>query len=104
VNVIGGAGGGIDVLPVEDSRGDVRLTREAFLGASDSIRLHVAADGVEAMAYPRKAFVVITQWRPRRSGSYHASRDVGRTLDSSLKTNATAARDRHSAPARTRQR
>lgn len=41
----------IQVLLVEDSPGDVRLTREAFLDANVSINLHVASDGVEAMAF-----------------------------------------------------
>lgn len=43
----------IQVLLVEDSPGDVRLTQEAFRDANRSIRLHVAADGVEAMAFLR---------------------------------------------------
>ena len=43
----------IEVLLVEDSSGDVRLTREAFRDANRSIRLHVASDGVEAMAFLR---------------------------------------------------
>ncbi len=43
----------IDVLLVEDSPGDVRLTREAFHEANKSMRLHVASDGVEAMAFLR---------------------------------------------------
>jgi chemotaxis family two-component system response regulator Rcp1 len=40
----------IEVLLVEDSPGDVRLTQEAFREANPTIHLHVAADGVEAMA------------------------------------------------------
>jgi CheY-like chemotaxis protein len=43
-----------EVLLVEDSPGDVLLTREAFDHANDRIRLHVATDGVEAMAFLRK--------------------------------------------------
>ena len=43
----------IEVLLVEDSPGDVRLTQEAFRDANRSIRVHVAADGVEAMAFLR---------------------------------------------------
>jgi len=42
------------VLLVEDSPGDVRLTKEAFREANDSIQLHVASDGVEAMAFLRR--------------------------------------------------
>ena len=44
-------GWSVEVLLVEDSPGDVRLTREAFREANFSIRMHVAADGVEAMAF-----------------------------------------------------
>jgi two-component system, chemotaxis family, response regulator Rcp1 len=44
----------IDVLLVEDSPGDVRLTREAFREANGAIRLHVAADGIEAMSFLRQ--------------------------------------------------
>jgi CheY-like chemotaxis protein len=38
---------------VEDSPGDIRLTQEAFRDANESIHLHVALDGVEAMAFLR---------------------------------------------------
>ena len=41
----------INVLLVEDSPGDVRLTQEAFRDANRAIHLHVAMDGVEAMAF-----------------------------------------------------
>ncbi len=44
----------IDVLLIEDNPGDVRLTREAFLATNPFVRLHVAADGVEAMAFLRR--------------------------------------------------
>jgi two-component system, chemotaxis family, response regulator Rcp1 len=44
----------LEVLLVEDSPGDVRLTREAFREANPSINLHVACDGVEAMAFLRQ--------------------------------------------------
>jgi two-component system, chemotaxis family, response regulator Rcp1 len=43
----------MEVLLVEDSPGDVRLTREALREANKSIHLHVAADGVEALAFLR---------------------------------------------------
>jgi two-component system, chemotaxis family, response regulator Rcp1 len=48
---IGEGGMPIEVLLVEDSPGDVLLTREAFREANGGIRLHVASDGVEAMAF-----------------------------------------------------
>src|ERR1700683_972955 len=41
----------IEVLLVEDSPGDVRLTREAFKDAKVHINLHVASDGAEAMDF-----------------------------------------------------
>ncbi|MGO9995458.1 MAG: response regulator [Steroidobacteraceae bacterium] len=44
----------LDVLLVEDNPGDVRLTRETLRDANKSIRLHLAADGVEAMAFLRR--------------------------------------------------
>jgi chemotaxis family two-component system response regulator Rcp1 len=54
MRLIGGDGMPIEVLLVEDSLGDVRLTQEAFREANPTIRLHVAGDGLEAMAYLRK--------------------------------------------------
>ena len=51
---IGEGGAPIEVLLVEDSPGDVRLTQEALRDANRSIRLHVASDGVEAMAFLRR--------------------------------------------------
>jgi chemotaxis family two-component system response regulator Rcp1 len=44
----------IEVLLVEDSSGDVRLTREAFRDAKVHINLHVASDGIKAMAFLRR--------------------------------------------------
>jgi CheY-like chemotaxis protein len=44
----------IEVLLVEDSPGDVRLTQEAFRDANIAIHMHVAMDGVEAMAFLRR--------------------------------------------------
>ena len=55
MSLIGGDDMPIEVLLVEDSPGDVRLTQEAFRDANRSIRLHVAADGVEAMAFLKHA-------------------------------------------------
>jgi chemotaxis family two-component system response regulator Rcp1 len=53
VNTIEEGRAHMEVLLVEDSPGDVRLTQEAFRGANMSIELHVASDGVEAMAFLR---------------------------------------------------
>ena len=68
----------IDVLLVEDSPGDVRLTKEAFHEANRMIRLHVATDGVEAMAFlrregrhaadPRPDFILLDLNLPRMDG------------------------------------
>jgi CheY-like chemotaxis protein len=44
----------IEVLLVEDSLGDVRLTQEAFKDAKVHINLHVAPDGAEAMAFLKR--------------------------------------------------
>ena len=52
------------VLLVEDSPGDVRLTREAFRDANGSIKLHVATDGVEAMSFLRREGPNIDAPRP----------------------------------------
>ena len=54
----------INVLLVEDSPGDVRLTKEAFLDANRSIRLHVAADGVEAIGFLRQEGAHVDAPRP----------------------------------------
>src|SRR5271155_254861 len=54
----------LDVLLVEDSPGDVRLTQEAFREASTRIHLHVATDGVAAMAFLRNEGVHANAPRP----------------------------------------
>ena len=52
------------VLLVEDSPGDVRLTREAFREANKAIELHVATDGVDAMAFLRQEGIHTNAPRP----------------------------------------
>jgi two-component system, chemotaxis family, response regulator Rcp1 len=54
----------IQVLLVEDSPGDVRLTQEAFRDANKAIQLHVVVDGVEAMAFLRHQGVHVHAPRP----------------------------------------
>ena len=54
----------IEVLLIEDSPGDVRLTREAFAEVNSSIRLHVASDGLEAMTFLRREGVHARAPRP----------------------------------------
>ena len=68
----------LEVLLVEDSAGDVRLTREAFKDAKVHINLHVASDGVEAMEYlkregnysnaPRPDLILLDLNLPRKDG------------------------------------
>ena len=45
----------LEVLLVEDSPGDVRLMREILRDSNSLIRLNVASDGVEAMAFLRRS-------------------------------------------------
>ncbi len=44
----------VEVLLVEDNPGDVRLMQEVFGKANSRVRIHVASDGVEAMAFLRQ--------------------------------------------------
>ena len=68
----------IEVLLVEDSPGDVRLTREAFKDAKVHINLHVASDGAAAMAFlgregehsnaPRPDLILLDLNLPKKDG------------------------------------
>jgi two-component system response regulator len=68
----------IDILLVEDSPGDVRLTREALRDSRVQLALHVASDGVEAMQFlehqgrfsnaPRPNLILLDLNLPRRDG------------------------------------
>ena len=62
--IIGGKGMTIELLLVEDSPGDVRLTQETFRDANMSVHLHVASDGVEAMAFLRREGRYVDAPRP----------------------------------------
>ena len=53
-----------EVLLVEDSPGDVRLTQEAFRDAGGPVNLHVASDGVEAMTFLRREGIYRDAPRP----------------------------------------
>jgi chemotaxis family two-component system response regulator Rcp1 len=53
-----------DVLLVEDSPGDVRLTQEAFRDANTLVMLHVATDGADAMAFLRRTGMHMDAPRP----------------------------------------
>jgi CheY-like chemotaxis protein len=67
-----------EVLLVEDSPGDVRLTQEAFRETNPSVRLHVATDGVDALAFlkreglhsnaPRPDLILLDLNLPRMDG------------------------------------
>ena len=52
------------ILLVEDSPGDVRLTREAFREVDPSLQLHTVQDGAEAMAFLRREGVHADAPRP----------------------------------------
>jgi chemotaxis family two-component system response regulator Rcp1 len=54
----------IQVLLVEDSPGDARLTLEAFRAAGETMQLHIVADGVEAMAFLRRQGIHAKAPRP----------------------------------------
>jgi two-component system, chemotaxis family, response regulator Rcp1 len=68
----------IQVLLVEDSPGDVRLTQEAFREAKVRINLHVASDGADAMAFlghegthvdaPRPDLILLDLNLPKKDG------------------------------------
>jgi CheY-like chemotaxis protein len=68
----------IQILLVEDSLGDVRLTREAFKDAKVHISLHVASDGAEALAFlkregehanaPRPDLILLDLNLPKKDG------------------------------------
>ena len=68
----------VEVLLVEDSAGDIRLTREAFKDAKVHINWHVASDGAEAMAFlaregtdantPRPDLILLDLNLPKKDG------------------------------------
>jgi two-component system, chemotaxis family, response regulator Rcp1 len=68
----------IEILLVEDSPGDVRLTREAFKDAKVHTNLHVALDGAEAMDFlnregehanaPRPDLILLDLNLPKKDG------------------------------------
>jgi chemotaxis family two-component system response regulator Rcp1 len=97
----------LDVLLIEDSPGDVRLTREAFHEVNGAVRLHVAPDGVAAMAFlrregdyvdaPRPDFILLDLNLPRMDGrevlaSIKADDDL-RTIPTVILTTSEAAAD-----------
>jgi len=55
---------GTQVLLVEDSPGDVRLTLETFRDTNCAVHLHVVADGMEAMSFLRREGTNVGAPRP----------------------------------------
>jgi two-component system, chemotaxis family, response regulator Rcp1 len=64
MKIIEGKGTPMEVLLIEDSPGDVRLTQEVFRNAERSIHLHVATDGIEALAFLRREGIHTAAPRP----------------------------------------
>jgi chemotaxis family two-component system response regulator Rcp1 len=64
MTIIGENGRPVEVLLVEDSAGDVRLTKEAFRATNVAVRIHVATDGEQAMAFLRRQGTYSTAPRP----------------------------------------
>jgi len=89
----GGSSMATQILLVEDSPGDVRLTKEAFHEVDPSIQVHVANDGIEAMEFlrregahlnaPRPDFILLDLNMPKMDGREVLSR---LKADPSLKT------------------
>jgi two-component system, chemotaxis family, response regulator Rcp1 len=64
MELIGADAAPMEVLLVEDSPGDVRLTQEAFKDAKVHINMHVAMDGTEAMSFLQREGVHADAPRP----------------------------------------
>jgi two-component system, chemotaxis family, response regulator Rcp1 len=68
----------IDILLVEDNQGDARLLREVLSEINKNVRLHVVADGLEAMAFlkyqepyleaPRPGLILLDLHMPKMDG------------------------------------
>ena len=107
MKMIGGDGMPIEVLLVEDSPGDVRLTQEAFREANSTVHLHVAADGVEAMSFlkqvganahsPRPDLILLDLNLPKMDGREvlaHIKEDDGlKTIPTIILTTSEAEAD-----------
>ena len=75
---IGENGTPIEILLVEDSPGDVRLTQEALRDAKVQNTLHVASDGMEATSFlwrqgkhanaPRPDLILLDLNLPKKGG------------------------------------
>jgi chemotaxis family two-component system response regulator Rcp1 len=101
------AGRPIEVLLVEDSPGDVRLTQEAFREANRFVALLVATDGLEAMAFlrhegkhahaPLPDLILLDLNLPRMDGRAVLAQikedDILRTIPTVILTTSEAAED-----------
>ena len=97
----------IEVLLVEDSPGDVRLTQEAFRNANQFVHLHIARDGVDAMAFlthegdhahaPRPDLILLDLNLPKMDGREvlaHIKDDAGlKTIPTVILTTSDAEAD-----------
>ncbi len=97
----------LEVLLVEDSPGDVRLTKEAFRTVNNNVRLHVATDGVDAMAFlnqegayadaPRPDLTLLDLNMPRMDGREVLARikssDSLKTIPTVILTTSSADED-----------
>ena len=97
----------LQVLLVEDSPGDLRLTQEAFHDANKSIHLHVATDGVDAMAFlqhrgvhaaaPRPDLILLDLNLPKMDGREvlaHIKEDANlKTIPTVILTTSEAEKD-----------
>jgi chemotaxis family two-component system response regulator Rcp1 len=80
----------LEILLVEDSPGDIRLTREAFKDAKVLVNLHVALDGEEAMAFleckgthvnsPRPDLILLDLNLPKKDGRAVLAEIKGNTM------------------------
>ncbi|HUE79317.1 MAG TPA: response regulator [Sphingomicrobium sp.] len=96
-----------NVLLVEDSPGDVRLTQEAFRAANFDIQIHVVVDGIEALAYlakegaysdaPRPDLILLDLNLPKMDGrevlKHIRSNDSLKTIPTVILTTSNAATD-----------
>jgi chemotaxis family two-component system response regulator Rcp1 len=99
--------GALVVLLVDDSLGDVRLTKEALREANGAIRLLVALDGVDAMAFlrrqgphvhaPRPDLILLDLNLPKMAGAEVLSRikddDSLKTIPTLILTTSSAEKD-----------
>ena len=97
----------LQVLLVEDSPGDLRLTQEAFRDVNPFVELHIANDGVEAMAFlrqqgqhldaPRPDLVLLDLNLPKMDGREvlaHIKEDAGlKTIPTVILTSSEAESD-----------